>query len=99
MRKELQEEFWVIVHSKESILRQKARTKWLKEGDCNSRFYHMLVNWKRRKNMLRGIFIGGCWVEEPNGVREEAKQFFMKRFEESSFEKPRLDGVEFKTIN
>ena len=73
LRKELQEEVWVAAHSKESIIRQKTRIKWLKEGDCNSRFYHMTVNWKQRKNMLRGIFIGGCWVEEPNRVREEVK--------------------------
>ena len=73
LRKELQEEVWVAAHSKESIIRQKTRIKWLKEGDCNSRFYHMTVNWKWRKNMLRGIFIGGCWVEEPNRVREEVK--------------------------
>ena len=59
----------------------------------------MIVNWKRCKNMLRGIFIGGCGVKEPNRVREEVKQSFMKRFEESSFERSRLDGVEFKIIN
>ncbi|KAL5141003.1 Cullin-1 [Glycine soja] len=40
-----------------------------------------------------------CWVEESNRVREKVKQFFMRRFEESSFERPRLDGVEFKIIN
>lgn len=50
------------------------------------------------QNMLRGIFISRCQVEEPKRVREEVKQFFMKRFEESSFERSRLDGVEFKTI-
>ena len=49
--------------------------------------------------MLRGIFIGGCWVEGPNRVKHEVKQFFLRRFAESSFERPRLDGVEFKTIN
>ena len=78
---------------------EKTRIKWLKEGDCNSRFYHMTINWKHHKNMLRGIFIGRCWVEESNRVREKVKQFFMRRFEESSFERPRLDGVEFKIIN
>ena len=86
MRKELQEEVWVVAHSKESFMWKKTRIKWLKEGDCNSRFYHMTVNWKQRKNMLRGIFIGRCWVEELNRVREKVKQFFMRRFEESSFD-------------
>ena len=32
LRKELQEEVWVAAHSKESIIRQKTRIKWLKEG-------------------------------------------------------------------
>ena len=39
-----------------------------------------------------------CWVEELNRAREEVKQFFLRRFEESSFDRPRLDDVEFKTI-
>lgn len=49
--------------------------------------------------MLRGVFSGGCWVEEPTKVKEEVKQFFLRRFKEVGEERPRLDGVEFKFIN
>ena len=63
MRKQLQGKLWKIAHSNESIIRQKTKIKWLKEGDCNSRYYHLLVNWKQRHNMLRGVAgRGGGWA-------------------------------------
>jgi len=48
--------------------------------------------------MLRGVFSGGCWVEEPTKVKEEVKQFFFRRFKEVGEERPRLDGVELNTL-
>ena len=43
--------------SNESLLCQKARVRWLKESDCNSKYFHSLINWKRRKNFVKGLFI------------------------------------------
>ena len=31
--KKLQEELWAAAHSHESLMRQKARVRWIKEGD------------------------------------------------------------------
>ncbi|KAH1259687.1 hypothetical protein GmHk_02G003008 [Glycine max] len=73
-------------------MRQKARTRWVKEGDCNSQYFHLIINWKCRYNMLRGVFAGGCWLEEPSRVKEETKQFFKRRFEEVEWERSRMDG-------
>ena len=83
----------------ESITRQKAKTRWIKVGDCNSWYFHLIVNWKGRYNMLRGVFVGGCWLEEPSRVKEETRQFFKRRFEQVGWERPRLDGVKFKSIS
>ena len=33
-RKQLQEDLWVAAQAHESLLRQKSRSRWLKEGDC-----------------------------------------------------------------
>ena len=44
IRKQLQEELWVTARSHESLLRQKARSRWIKEGDCNSRYFLLLWN-------------------------------------------------------
>ena len=34
-RKRLQEDLWLAAQSHESVLRQKARSRWIREGDCN----------------------------------------------------------------
>ena len=71
LRKKLQEELWVATTSYESLLRQKARTKWIKERDCISKFFHITVNGNRKHNSLRGLWVDGCWTEEPIRIKEE----------------------------
>lgn len=79
-------------------------SKWLKDVDCNSKFYHIVVNWKRSKNIIRGVdvWVGweagrrGRWKEDLVEVKEEAQNFFKDRFDEEDRERPRLDGVNFK---
>ena len=50
MRKQLKEDLWVAAQSHESLLRQKARARWIREGDCNSRYFHLMINARRRHN-------------------------------------------------
>lgn len=75
LRKQLHEDLWRVASSVESIAWQKARSRWIKEEDCNSRYFHLTVNWKRRYNMLRGVYVGGCWIDEPSRVKEKTKLF------------------------
>lgn len=58
-RKKLQEELWAAALSHESLMRQKARVRWIKEGDCNSRYFHLLMNSKRTNNAVKGVHIDG----------------------------------------
>jgi hypothetical protein len=51
MRQCLLADFWKIRKFHESILSQKSRSRWLKEGDSNSKYFHAIVNWKRKKIM------------------------------------------------
>ena len=60
IKKQLQEDLWVAAQSHESLLRQKARSRWVKEGDCNSRYFHLMINASRRSNSWnRDVIIGG----------------------------------------
>jgi len=98
-RKQLQEALWVAAQAHESLLRQKARSRWLKEGDCNSRYFHLLMNANRRNNSLKGVMIDGTWTDDPHKVKEEVRSFFSQRFHEPDYYRPRLDGISFQTIN
>lgn len=95
LRKKLQEDLWVTATSYESLLRQKARSKWIKEEDCNSKFFHIIVNGNRRYNSLRALHVEKCQIEEPNRIKEEVQQYFRKRFKQNEEERMRLDGVFF----
>ena len=48
------------------------------EGDNNTKYFHMMVNWRRKKNMLRGLRVGEAWVEEPVRVKEVVKNYFQE---------------------
>ena len=99
LRKQLQQELWEAAQTHASLLRQKARSRWIKEGDCNSRYFHLLINSRRRSNCLNGVKVDGVWKDEPAEVKEEVRRFFSKRFQEADFDRPTLDGIPFNTID
>ena len=68
-KRALQQDLWEASNAYESLLRQKSRAKWLKEGDCNSAYFHKVINFRRNYNGLQGILIDGVWVQNPNVVK------------------------------
>lgn len=76
-RVELQNEFWKVAIRNESVLSQQSRVKWLKEGDLNTKFFHLMVSWRRKKNALKGLFIDGSWSEDPTVVKGHVRDFFL----------------------
>ncbi|XP_058785957.1 uncharacterized protein LOC131660684 [Vicia villosa] len=54
---------------KENMFLQKARLKWMKEGDANSGFYHKVMKEKRSINHLGPIQVEGGMVESVEHVR------------------------------
>jgi len=54
----------VINKKCESLHRQKARTNWFAHGDANTRFYHTAIRWRRLKNEVKGVNVGGSMLWE-----------------------------------
>jgi len=73
----IQQSLWEVAMHRESLLRQKVRLKWIKEGDSNSKFFNSVVNLKRRKSMLRGVVVDGVWEENPTLDKEKVRKFFL----------------------
>jgi len=99
LTKSLQVQLWEAAYAYESMLRQEARVKWLKEGDSNSTYFHRLINHRRRKNAIQGIFMDGVWVHEPCSVKNAAVLYFKDRFSEECSNRPTLDGVHFSSLD
>ena len=98
-RLQLQEDLWKVEKFNESLLLKKSRVRWIKEGDCNSKLFRSIINWRRRKSLLKGMDVDEEGVEDPGRVKEEVENvFFEKRFKEDNLYRPKVDGVAFKQI-
>lgn len=75
-RKELSSLFWQQVHAKESLIKQKARCKWIAEGDVNTRYFHACVRGRRRRNHLLALKKGDFWIKGVHEIKSEVKNHF-----------------------
>ncbi|GKF11925.1 RNA-directed DNA polymerase, eukaryota, partial [Tanacetum coccineum] len=56
------------------------KVKWAIEGDENTKFFHGIVNKKRRHLAIKGILIDGEWIDNPTRVKSEFYNHFANRF-------------------
>lgn len=64
--------------------KQKARVKWLQEGNANTAYYHTLVKDRRRKQHISGIVASSgekCLSED--AIQAEVVRFYSDLFAES----------------
>ena len=99
-RRDLPSQLQVINVRNESLLQQKSRALWIKQGDSNSKFFHASIKWRRMRNEIKGVPCqnSGIWVEEPNTVKEMVKEFYKNKMSVINDIGVRLDNVEFKEI-
>jgi hypothetical protein len=58
LRAALNKDFWNQIHLKESLLKQKSRMKWVKEGDSNTKYFHESIKQRRGRNQLVALKVG-----------------------------------------
>lgn len=46
------DKIWRNLHFKESMIKQKARIKWIKERDNNTKYFHFMLKAKLRRNSI-----------------------------------------------
>jgi hypothetical protein len=57
-------ELWRLWKSKESMLLQMSKSKWLKEGDANSKYFHRCIKSRALRNGIKTLNVGNKWVYE-----------------------------------
>ncbi|PWA38925.1 cytochrome P450 [Artemisia annua] len=60
-------------------LHQKLKVKWGVEGDENSKFYHAIINKRRRQNTLNGIKHNGLWITNVIGIKQCFRDYFANK--------------------
>ncbi|CAL1410530.1 unnamed protein product [Linum trigynum] len=78
-REDLERTLW----EEEVLWVQKSRANFITSGDCNTHFFHVATLARRRQNkILRLQDDEGRWIEDPDILRNMAKDFYCKLFME-----------------
>lgn len=78
-----------------SSWKQKCRENWHKDGDRNSKYFHMLANHCRMVNFIDEFTIEGQLLKNNNDPRNGACKYFQKLYTKSIGSCPRHDDLIF----
>lgn len=98
-RKEIEENLRIQRARLESIFRQKSQEVWLKEGDRNTKFFHMSIMMRRRRNKILGIMDNKKWVHDSRKIGD----YFTMKFQELyktdyPHIPPEVDGIGYNYV-
>ncbi|GKV46852.1 hypothetical protein SLEP1_g53813 [Rubroshorea leprosula] len=92
-------EMWDVLRKKELIWKQKSRSKWVREGDANTRFFHRVAKGRRAHNNIAGLMCEGAWIDDPNLVKNEVCRYFRSLFQGESWNRPKPGDIRFHQIS
>ncbi|KAH0773047.1 hypothetical protein KY290_010184 [Solanum tuberosum] len=73
------------IKKEESFWRQKAGLKWFNDGDNNIKFFHSVINSRRKKLHLSRIKKqDGSWLDNTDDIAAEAILFFEQQFSQET---------------
>ncbi|XP_048493141.1 uncharacterized protein LOC104908756 [Beta vulgaris subsp. vulgaris] len=97
-RKSVQIDLWSWLKKKEVYWAQISRSKWLKEGDRNTKFFHTLASIRRQKNFISSVLIDNTNIVDCAGIKSEAVSYFQKIFQEDVKNRPKFENLEFQQL-
>ncbi|XP_060212008.1 uncharacterized protein LOC132639585 [Lycium barbarum] len=81
------------VHYEEEFWRQKSHMTSFAEGDRNKRYFHSIVNGRRKRLQIRRIQNQqGVWIEGESLLAEEACRFYQQQFSQE------VDPLDFQLL-
>ncbi|GKV33811.1 hypothetical protein SLEP1_g42265 [Rubroshorea leprosula] len=92
-------EMWDVLRKRELIWRQKSRSRWIREGDANTRFFHKVANGRRAQNNIAGLMCDGVWIEDLEAVKNEVVKYFRSLFQGDPWNRPKPEGIKFQKIS
>ncbi|CAJ2674421.1 unnamed protein product [Trifolium pratense] len=81
-----------------SICWQQSRSRWLKEGDANTKYFHSVLASRRRGNAISSLQVEGTIVEGVSPIRQAVFSHFASHFKAINVERPRVANLNFKRL-
>ncbi|GAU33402.1 hypothetical protein TSUD_20950 [Trifolium subterraneum] len=91
--------FWEQLYFKESMIKQKSRLKWVREGDSNTRFFQASLKNRRRRNQLVLLRRGDDLIQGVDNIKMEVKNHFARNFTEEWHHRPFVNGINFNELS
>ena len=89
-----------IILRKEIHWRQKAKVKWVKDGDCNSKLFHKMANERRNKNFIKFLENErGLVLDNSESITDEILLYFKKLYSSPLRESWRVEGIDWFPIS
>ncbi|GJQ96353.1 RNA-directed DNA polymerase, eukaryota, reverse transcriptase zinc-binding domain protein [Tanacetum coccineum] len=80
-------------------LAQKAHSHWDIEWDENTKYFHGLINQRRRQQMVKGVMIEGVWCSDPVQVKQYFFDFFKHKFQDHESNVVPTDILNFSLLS
>ncbi|GLU06447.1 hypothetical protein SLE2022_234820 [Rubroshorea leprosula] len=80
------------------MLQQKSRLIWLKASDANTRYFHRSIKGRWRRNQINSLLVNGVELTGVEELKDWAANYFRELFIEERWQRPLLDGVNFKSL-
>jgi hypothetical protein len=78
-----------ILYREEMMWLQRSRISWLKEGDCNTRYFHIKAQWRAKKNKIKKLRNGeGQWCETWKDMCDLTSRFFQDLYSKDELVDP-----------
>ncbi|KAK2638440.1 hypothetical protein Ddye_026235 [Dipteronia dyeriana] len=84
---------WSGARKNEQVWRQKLRVQWLKEGDKNSKFFHVMASRRKRRNYIGNLQVEGISISDPTRVRDAILRYFQNHFQKVGWHRPKINGL------
>jgi hypothetical protein len=76
MRKQLKGHCLGLASLERTISRQRSRITYLKEGDANTKFFHLHASYRKRKNHIRVLETDDVRTTTHEGMADILKEYF-----------------------
>ncbi|GAU45582.1 hypothetical protein TSUD_273820 [Trifolium subterraneum] len=82
-----------------SICWQQSRSRWLKEGDANTKYFHSVLASRRRGNAISSLQVGSTTVKGVAPIRNAVVSHFVSHFKAVIVDRSGVESLSFKRLH